>query len=414
MRQLHRAPLSCAALALALLVIIFGCAPRAPKVPSGPPALPAPVLEAPGYQPLPSSEAASLSLGLTPSAQGLSSWRELAPGLRRSLAYVSSRPAEATAVDRPGLRLTWADLRATLEDLLRLLPELDRDPAVLAREFVWFQLAPETLLSGYYEPWLKASLTPAPGYPVPLYGPPDDLQVVDLGRFHPKWQGQQLTYRLVNGRLEPYHDRAAIDGRGALNGRGLEIAWTRDPVDVFFLQIQGSGRLVLPDGRVKHVLYAGKNGREYVSLAKIMDQRGLLPREAASMPAIRSLLAERPDLRRELLDTNPSYVFFRLADDGPYGSAGQVLTPFVSAAVDRGVMPLGAVFALDTRLPVPAGGEERFRGLMLAQDTGGAIKQTRVDLFCGSDERGEFVAGRLKSQARVMVVVSKRVLGLGK
>lgn len=132
------------------------------------------------------------------------------------------------------------------------------------------------------------------------------------------------------------------------------------------------------------------------------------------MPAIRSLLAERPDLRRELLDTNPSYVFFRLADDGPYGSAGQVLTPFVSAAVDRGVMPLGAVFALDTRLPAPEGGEERFRGLMLAQDTGGAIKQTRVDLFCGSDERGEFVAGRLKSQARVMVLVSKRVLDLGK
>lgn len=132
------------------------------------------------------------------------------------------------------------------------------------------------------------------------------------------------------------------------------------------------------------------------------------------MPAIRSLLAERPDLRRELLDTNPSYVFFRLADDGPYGSAGQVLTPFVSTAVDRGVVPLGAVFALDTRLPVRSGGEEPFRGLMLAQDTGGAIKQTRVDLFCGSDERGEYVAGRLKAQAQVLVLVSKRAIGLGK
>ena len=403
-----------AALILALLALLFGCAPRAPRVPTAPPALPAPLLEAPGYQPLSNSEAASLSIGMTPKAQGLASWRELAPGLRRSLAYVSSRPAEAAAVDRPGLRLTWADLRATLEDLLRLLPELDRDPGLLVRDFAWFRLAPETLLSGYYEPWLKASLTPAPGYPVPLYGPPGDLQVVDLGRFHPKWQGQQLTYRVVNGRVEPYFDRSAIDGKGALEGRGLEIAWTRDPVDVFFLQIQGSGRLVLPDGRVKHVLYAGKNGREYVSLAKILDQRGLMPREAASMPAIRSLLAERPDLRRELLDTNPSYVFFRLADDGPYGSAGQVLTPFVSTAVDRGVVPLGAVFALDTRLPVRSGGEEPFRGLMLAQDTGGAIKQTRVDLFCGSDERGEYVAGRLKAPAQVLVLVSKRAIGLGK
>ena len=384
-------------LAAVLGLLAQGCAPRRPAEP------------ALGFAPLGVREATSLAKDLRSRDQGLKSWRELEPGLRRSLAYVASRPQAEKAVDRPGLALTWGALRATLEDLLRLLPELDRDPGLLAREFTWFRLHPGTLLTGYYEPWLEASLTPDPAYPEPLFGVPPDLKVTDLGAFHPRWKGQQLTYRVENGAIVPYHDRQAIDQAGALDDKGLEIAWTRDPVEVFFLQIQGSGRLVLPDGRVKHVLYAGKNGREFVSLGKVLEQRGYLTKGEISMQSIKDLLASRPDLRDELLATNPSYVFFRLADQGPYGSAGQVLTPLVSAAVDRSMVPLGAVFALDSSLPGERG-ETPFRGLMLAQDTGGAIKETRVDLFCGSDNRAEFVAGNLKSQAQVLVLVSNRAL----
>ena len=384
-------------LAAALGLLAQGCAPRRPAE------------LAPGFAHLGVREATSLAKDLRSRDQGLRSWRELEPGLRRSLAYVASRPQAEKAVDRPGLALTWGALRATLEDLLRLLPELDRDPGLLAREFTWFRLNPGTLLTGYYEPWLEASLTPDPAYPAPLYGVPPDLKVTDLGRFHPKWKGQQLTYRVENGEIAPYHDRQAIDQAGALSGRSLEIAWTRDPVEVFFLQIQGSGRLVLPDGRIRHVLYAGKNGREFVSLGKVLEQRGYLTKGEITMQSIKDLLASRPDLRDELLATNPSYVFFRLADQGPYGSAGQVLTPLVSAAVDRSMVPLGAVFALDSILPGERG-ETPFRGLMLAQDTGGAIKETRVDLFCGSDGRAEFVAGNLKSRAQVLVLVSNRAL----
>ena len=368
-----------------------------------------PVEAGPAFAPLTASESQTLARDFHAGSQGLKSWLQMEPGLRRSLIYVSAQPPGGTAVERPGLVLTWAALRATLEDLLRLLPELDRDPGLLAREFAWFRLNPGTLLSGYYEPWLDASLTPDPAYPVPLYGVPPDLRVADLGRFLPKWKGQQLTYRVENGEIVPYYERRTIDRDGVLNGRGLEIAWTRDPVEVFFLQIQGSGRLTLPDGSYKHALYAGKNGREFVSLGKVLVERGFLNKDEVSMLRIKAVLAAHPELRDELLDTNPSYVFFRLADYGPYGSAGQVLTPMVSAAVDRTVLPLGSVFALDSSLPGEKG-MTPFRGLILAQDTGGAIKQTRVDLFCGSDDRAEFVAGHLKSQAQVLLLVSKRAL----
>ncbi len=386
-----------ALLGLLLGLLTQGCAPRKPAEPGL------------GFTPLAASDSASLARDFRPGGQGLPSWRAMEPGLRRSLLYVSAQPPGGTAVERPGLVLTWAALRTTLEDLLRLLPELDRDPGLLAREFAWFRLAPETLLTGYYEPWLRASLTPDPAYPVPLYGLPPDLKVADLGRFHPKWKGQQLTYRVVGGEIAPYYDRRAIDRDGVLGGRGLEIAWTGDPVEVFFLQVQGSGRLTLPDGRYKHVLYAGKNGREFVSLGKVLIERGYLTREEVTMPRIKEVLAAHPELRQELLETNPSYVFFRLADQGPYGSAGQVLTPMVSAAVDRSVLPLGSVFALDGELPGEQGATP-FRGLMLAQDTGGAIKESHVDLFCGSDDHAEFVAGRLKSRVQILVLVSRRAL----
>lgn len=392
-----------ACLLLVGLLLLPACAPKKPAE------------IAPGFCALDQGAARSLSVLLTPGTQGFHSWRDLESTLRRSLAYVSSRPQGEIAVDKPGLRLTWSALRGTLEDLLRNLPALDRDPDLLARDFTWFALTPRTLLTGYYEPWLAASPVPAPAYPHPLYGVPADLKVVDLGRFLPKWKGQQLTYRLEGDGIAPYYDRQAIDFGGALRNRGLEVAWTKDLVDVFFLQIQGSGRLVYPDGTMRHVLYAGKNGREFVSLGKVLDQRGLLPKDQITMQRIRAVLAAHPERVPELLSTNPSYVFFRLSDSGPYGSAGQVLTPLASAAVDRSFVPLGAVLALDSHLPeeTPDGrvvDGERFFGLVAAQDTGGAIKETRVDLFCGSGQRAENIAGRLKAEARVYVLVAKRFL----
>ena len=389
---------------LALLVLaVTGCGPEATR--------PLPVDMEPTYVPVKESEAGTLAAHLSPRLQGTDSWCGLRPVLEQNLTYIRHRPQDAVCVNRPGLVLTWGMLGDSVAELLSLLDDLDRDPHLLAERFQWLKLAPGTLLTGYYEPWLKASLTPDDTYRYPLYGVPDDLKTLDLGAFHPRWKGQTLTYRVGEDGVEPYSDREAIDGQGILADRGLEIAWAADPVDVFFLQIQGSGRLDLPDGSSRHILYGGKNGRQYRSLGKLLIERGYVPREEMSMQRIRTFLNDNPDIAVDLLFENPSYVFFRLADQGPYGSMGSILTPRVSVAVDRRVVPLGSVVALKTALMDYGTGEsESFLSLMAAQDTGGAIQGTRMDLFCGSGTEAEQLAGHLQEDSEVFMLVSKKVL----
>ena len=389
---------------LALLVLaVSGCGPEATR--------PLPVDVEPTYVPVGENEAETLATHLSPGLQGAESWGGLRPVLEQNLSYIRNRPQDAICVNRPGLVLTWGMLGDSVAELLAVLDDLDRDPRLLAERFQWLKLAPGTLLTGYYEPWLKASLTPDDTYRYPLYGVPDDLKTLDLGAFHPRWKGQTLTYRVGEEGVEPYHDREAIDGKGALVDRGLEIAWAADPVDVFFLQIQGSGRLDLPDGTAKHILYDGKNGRQYRSLGKLLIERGYIPREEMSMQRIRTFLNENPDVATDLLFENPSYVFFRLADDGPYGAMASILTPRVSVAVDRRVIPLGSVVALKTALTDYGTGEsEPFLSLMAAQDTGGAIKGTRMDLFCGTGPEAEQLAGHLQEDSEVFMLISKKVL----
>ena len=389
---------------LALLVLaVAACGPEKPR--------PLPVEERPAFVPLAAGGAETLAAHLSPRMQGMASWSGLRPVLEENLTYIRNRPQDAVCVNQPGLVLTWAMLGDSVEELLSLLDDLDRDPRLVAERFQWLRLAPGTLLTGYYEPWLKASLTPDETYRYPLYGVPDDLRTVDLGMFHPRWEGQTLTYRLGEDGVEPYFDREAIDGQGALAGRGLEIAWAADPVDVFFLQIQGSGRLDLPDGTFRHILYGGKNGRQYRSLGKLLIEGGHIPREEMSMQRIRAFLNDNPDIADDLLNENPSYVFFRLAGDGPYGSMGNILTPRVSVAVDRSMIPLGSVLVLRTALADYGTGESRpFCSLVAAQDTGGAIRGTRMDLFCGTGLEAEQLAGHLQEDSEVFMLVSRTVL----
>ena len=361
----------------------------------------------PGLYPVPDQDAQALSMLAEPAVQDLASWTDLAPAIRESLDYVRTRPQDAPALDRDKTTATWAQVRRSLELLLELLPELDRNPSLLAERFRWIKVEPSTLVTGYYEPLVEASLTPDPCYPYPLYGLPDDLLTADLGRFHYRWSGQRLVYRLGKDGIEPYPDREAIDQGGALAGRGLEIAWARNPVDVFFLHIQGSGRLALPNGETRHVLYAGRNGRPYVSLGRVLLDRGLLTREEMSMQAIRRVLEDNPHLMDELLAENPSYVFFVLADQGPFGASGALLTPKVSLAVDPNFLPLGGLLAMDVSLPREDGGQDRLVGLGLAQDKGGAIKDNHVDLFFGSGPEAEFTAGHLQDRGAVYLLLAR-------
>lgn len=328
--------------------------------------------------------------------------------IAQSLAHVRTRPPTERPFAAGGPDCTWADLAATLEHLQRLLPRIAKEPGLLSREFAWHEVRPRPLMTGYYEPEMEASLVPAPGYPVPIFGPPSMLRTLDLGLFHPRWKGQSLVYREEKGAMRPFFTRAQIDGQGALNATETPIAWTRDPVDVFFLQVQGSGRLRLPDGTMRHVLYAGKNGHEYVSLGKVMIERGLVPREEMSMQRMRLYLRQHPEQVRELLDTNPSYVFFRLAASGPLGAMGRTLTPMVSMATDSAFLPLGAVLAVDAVLPASDGSGTQRAFLGLAQDRGGAIKGSRLDLFCGHGPGAEFLAGHLQERVRVHLLLKKR------
>ncbi len=310
------------------------------------------------------------------------------------------------AVDARGLAVTWGRVARSLRLMLSLIHELDQNPDLLAKRFQWLRIRPRSLMTGYYEPSLQASLTPDPDYPYPLYGPPPDLKKVDLGDFHHRWEGQTLLYRMTENGVEPYPDRDAIDFQGALESQGAEIAWADDLVDVFFLQVQGSGRLVLPDGSVRHILYAGKNGRPYVSVGRVLIERGLVPAEGMSMQAIREFFRKNPHMAREILSENPSYVFFRLDDKGPFGASGAILTPLVSLAVDRSFIPMSALMSVQADIPAPQGQRELL-GLGLAQDTGGAITGNHVDLFCGSGEDAAHTAGRLKNDAVLHLLLAR-------
>lgn len=341
----------------------------------------------------------------------------LAQAAQESLTYLERPAAATTPLSVAGQRLSPALLAHSLRELLEIAPRLASEPQLLAERFAWYRL--DILLTGYYEPVLQASLQPGPGYSCPIYSLPPDLKTLNLGQFNSKWQGERLTYRLEGEAVRPYPDREAIDRQQALAGKGLEIAWAKDPVDVFGLQVQGSGLLQLPDGSLRQVLYAGQNGRPYVSLGKVMADRGLINLKDVTWPRMREVLAEHPQMVPELLDQNPSYVFFSLgptqnpgeAPAGPLGSMGRPLTPLRSVAVDRSVIPLGGLLALEGEVPGQDGDTRPLTTLALAQDTGGAIKGRRADLFCGRGPEAEFLAGNLKHHFRLYVLLSKEALG---
>lgn len=360
------------------------------------------------YVRLPDNKVESLIRRLTEESGPDFNWNDLEAGIRHNIDYLSHKNPDGVAVKYGTFKISWKMLLETNVELLKLLPKLNEHPELLEDSFIWFGLEPRTFMTGYYEPWLEASDKQTPEYPYPLYRVPDDLKTVNLGDFHHRWSGQKLLYRVVDDHIEPYFSREKIDFEKVLKGEGLEIAWVKDLVDVFILQIQGSGRLVFPDGSIKHVLYAGKNGLKYVSLGKVLINRGLMPKEGMSMQKIRKFLEEHPYMVHQLLITNPSYVFFRLDDEGPFGSMNRALTPMSSIAVDRKVIPLGAVAALTTNLPTQESDVTKsFAKLVMAQDTGGAIKGTRVDLFCGSGDYAEFLSGHLRSYAHVYLPVSR-------
>ena len=268
----------------------------------------------------------------------------------------------------------------------------------------------EALVTGYYEPIVSASLQAGGRYRTPLYRPPPELVSIDLGLFREALAGERLVGRLEKGRVVPMPTRSEIEA-GALKDRGLEIAWLADPVDAFFLHIQGSGRLKLDDGRRIGVGYAGKNGHTYTAIGRELVRRGALGADEVSMQTIRAWLKRNPAEAPALMAENASFVFFRLSDgEGPIGSQGVVLTPGRSLAVDPTYLPYGVPVWIETADPLaPA---SPFTRLAIAQDSGGAIKgPLRFDLFWGAGPQAEAAAGAMKARGRAIVLAPRRVVG---
>jgi membrane-bound lytic murein transglycosylase A len=264
------------------------------------------------------------------------------------------------------------------------------------------------LFTGYYEAELRGSRRREGPFTTPLLKRPPDLVMVELGLFRPAWRGERIAGRVESGQLKPYASRAEIE-RGALAQRNLELFWVDDPVDAFFVQIQGSGRIRLSDGSTVRIGYDGQNGQSYVPIGRLLAERGELPRDAVSMQTIRAWLAAHPDAAAALMNQNPSYVFFReMSGDGPIGAQGVVLTAGRSLAVDRAFLPLGVPLWLD----LEDAGEEngRLRRLVLAQDTGGAIRgPVRGDLYWGFGPQAAERAGTMKDRGTYYLLLPRDV-----
>jgi len=265
--------------------------------------------------------------------------------------------------------------------------------------------ATEGLFTGYYEPELRGARARGGGFETPLMKRPPDLIAVDLGDFRADWRGERIAGRVVDGRLKPYETRAQIEA-GALDRLNLGFLWIDDPVAAFFLQVQGSGRIDLPDGSQVRVGFDGQNGWPYVAIGRVMIERGLIDRESATMPGIRAWLAGHPAETKGILDANPSYVFFReMPGDGPIGSEGVALTPGRSLAVDTKFLPLGAPFWLDV-----AGDDGAVERMLIAQDTGGAIRgPVRGDVFWGHGPDAERRAGTMRARGGYFLLLPKTV-----
>ncbi len=265
----------------------------------------------------------------------------------------------------------------------------------------------EGLATGYYEPLLRGSRTPTARYRYAVHGVPEDLISIDMPAFGIESRESRLRARLDGKRVLPYYDRAQIEA-GAAPLRGREIAWVDDPVELFFLQIQGSGRIDLEGGGVLRVGFADHNGHPYRSIGRLLIDRGELPAERASMQGIKAWAQQNPDKLREVLDYNPRYIFFRELPpgiSGPLGALGVPLTARRSIAIDPRFVPLGAPVFLATTWPLS---NRPLNQLMLAQDTGSAIRgAVRADFFWGYGDEAGREAGRMKQALRMWVLLPR-------
>jgi membrane-bound lytic murein transglycosylase A len=339
---------------------------------------------------------------------------EALAAFRRSCARIAVLPA-GEALGEAGLAGRATEWQEVCAAAIRV-PGRDRRAARAFFERAFLPVAASNhrersgLFTGYYEPTLHGSRKRGGRYTVPLYRRPPELVTVDLGLFRDEWKGRRIAGEISRGALVPYPDRAAIRA-GALAGRGLELAWVNDPIDAFFLEIQGSGRIELAEGGAMRVGYAAQNGQPYFAVGRDLVERGALKPEEVSLQSIRAWLLAHPGEAPQVMARNRSYVFFEeQRGEGPLGAERVILTPGRSLAVDLQYLPLGIPVWLDGRAPAAREGapDRPLRRLLVAQDTGGAIRgPVRGDVFWGHGEEAAAVAGRMKHPGRIWLLLPR-------
>lgn len=344
----------------------------------------------------------------------LPGWREddvaaAVPAMRKSCSRML-RGDDARIVG-PGKRFgTVADWRPACDTLDKVVPgDTVGARAVFEEHFTVWQASDsnpdDDLFTGYYEPELAGAREPDDTYDVPIYPRPTDLVLVDLGDFRDSMKGERIAGRMEGFRLKPYDSRADIEA-GSLVGKAEPVLWLADPIDAFFLHIQGSGLIRLADGTLTRVGYDGHNGHIYFPIGRYLISAGHVPKEEMSMQAIRGWLDANPDQMDAVMNRNPSYIFFReLKGDGPIGAQGVALTAERSLAVDRTQHALGVPIWVDIDY-TKAGHSDGIRRLMVAQDTGGAIRgPVRGDFFWGSGDTPGEKAGAMAAKGRMWLLL---------
>ena len=374
-----------------MLLLLGGCAMLQPPPP--PVAEPPPVTVEPEEVPL-----------LTPvSWQDVEGWEQEDPALGLHAFLQSCRVL--------GKRPNWERVCREMQTFGLEDSEVVRD--YFEQNFTPYQLrkedgAEEGTITGYYVPDLNGSREPSELYSSPLYGVPDDMLIVDLADVYPELKHMRLRGRVEGNRVVPYFDRATLEANPELLD-GHALLWVDDPVELFFLHIQGSGRVTLDNGEKLMAHYANQNGHPFRSIGRVLIERDQIPAEGLSMQGIKAWARRNPDKVEELLNQNPSYVFFSVYPYTgiPPGALGVPLTSGRSIAVDRRYVPLGAPVFLSTSWP---GTRDPLARLMLAQDTGGAIKgRVRADFFWGVGDDAGHYAGRMKEPGRMWVLLPEEV-----
>ena len=363
--------------------------PQPPAPPSAPTAI----------QPPAAKPVSAVQAGVRPGPDFLSFGVNREAASAALVAFRLSCPALQRRTDQSGLTQSgdWGEACAQAAGW----PDGDA-PAFFAKQLAVVQVGDgQAYATGYYEPEIAGSREPRLGYEVPVYKRPPDLVEGDLGDFFPDMKGKKIRGRVQGGKLIPYPDRGEIED-GALKGMKLEIGYAADPVEFFFLQVQGSGRLRLPDGSVMRIGYDGQNGREYVGIGKLMRDRGLLGPGQLSMQGVMAWLRANPAEGDAIMRENKSFVFFReLTGPGPIGALNLPVTGRVTVAADPAFVPLGAPVILQLD-------RSEANGLWVAQDTGGAIKgSNRFDTFWGAGEEARTIAGGMSGRGQAWLLIPR-------